>query len=89
MVQEIDSSHLAAGADTYNLLIPTGDCTHSGAAGDGSIDLYAQYLSERGVNALAAEQLNAINSSATPGVQPCEQWGVHPSMAKLAESYVT
>ena len=70
--------YLRGGADTFNLLVPTGRCT-----GGRGIDLWSQYQSLRGSNAIDLARLLPITSA----FQPCEDFGVHPSMTTLAAEY--
>lgn len=75
--------YLNGGADTFNLLVPTGGCENNPA----TIDLYAQYQELRGGNALDKDaKLLAIESS--DGSQPCTQWGIHHQMTTLRDLYL-
>lgn len=67
--------YLHGGADSYNIVVP-----HSGCSG---IDLNAQYTTLRGANAIKKETLLPINASN----QPCDSFGVHPSLSALKEAY--
>ena len=71
---------LNGGADTFNLLVPTGGCT----GGQGT-DLWEQWASQRGDNALPKSTLLPITADVL--VQPCSEFGVHPSMSILQSEY--
>ena len=70
---------LSGGADTYNLLVPYGDCERSGK------DMYAHYSDIRGDIALKKSDLLPIN--ATGSNQVCDTFGVHPSAPYLKTLY--
>jgi len=71
---------LNGGADTFNLLVPKGGC-------DSALDdLVVQYATIRGVNALSQNVL--LNISADDGSQPCNRFGIHPSMTALHQAYL-
>ena len=57
---------LDGGADTYNLVVPTGGCT----GGEGT-DLWAQWASQRGENVIPANTLLSI--TADTQTQPCRR----------------
>ena len=57
---------LDGGADTFNLVVPTGGCT----GGEGT-DLWSQWASQRGENVIAASTLLPI--SADIQTQPCRR----------------
>jgi uncharacterized protein (DUF1501 family) len=71
---------LDGGADTYNLLVPTNGCT----GGQGT-DLWAQWASQRGDNTIAKSTLLPV--AADVSVQPCSEFGIHPSMPTLQAEY--
>jgi len=68
---------LAGGADTYNLLVPYGDCDEK--------DMFAHYSETRGVIALKKSDLQAIDASGSD--QVCDTFGLHPSVPFLKELY--
>ena len=72
---------LDGGADTFNLLVPTGGCT----GGEGT-DLWAQWAAQRGTNTIPANTLLPISADVVE--QPCSQFGVHPSMSTLHNEYL-
>ena len=63
---------------TPHRLIPHSDC--------GERDLQAEYQSERGVAALSLEKLLKI--TVPTGTQPCNFFGIHPSLPTLKRLYV-
>ena len=71
---------LDGGADSFNLMVPTGGCT----GGEGT-DLWAQWAEERGSNAIPAATLLPITADAA--YQPCSQFGLHPDMLTLQREY--
>ena len=68
--------YLGGGADTFNLLVPTGGCTGA--------NLYTQYTQLRGTNAIPTDRLQPIT---TTNPQPCSAWGVHQRMTTLKQTY--
>jgi cullin-associated NEDD8-dissociated protein 1 len=72
---------LDGGADSFNLMVPTGGCT----GGEGT-DLWAQWAAQRGNNAIPAASLLPI--TADTASQPCSQFGLHPDMTTLQQEYV-
>jgi uncharacterized protein (DUF1501 family) len=69
---------LTGGADSYNLLVPHSQCTNSR-------DLYAEYAERRGPIAQRQSDLLQINSRA--GSQPCNKFGLHPTMSHFKQLY--
>lgn len=68
---------MGGGADSYNMIVPTGGCSHK--------DMYAEYSNARGPLALAKETLLPITDNS--GTQRCSQFGIHPSFKTLQELY--
>lgn len=69
---------LGGGLDAYNLLVP-----NSGCSGNSS---YAQYAHARQSLKLNQNQLLSIPS--IPKAQPCLNYGIHPAIPFLQESYL-
>ena len=67
--------NMAGGLDTYNLLVPKGQC-------GGSEDGYAAYAESRG-NAVPHDDLTSIYTSD----QVCKEFGVHSDFSLLADLY--
>ena len=71
---------LDGGADSFNLMVPTGGCT----GGEGT-DLWAQWVDQRGDNAIPKESLLPILADTL--VQPCSEFGIHSDMTTLQAEY--
>jgi len=70
--------YLGGGLDSFNLLVPHSNC--------GSKDLHQQYRDVRG-SVVRLEQ-NVLHSIDVPARnQPCDTFGIHPSMTVLKEAY--
>ncbi len=67
--------NFAGGVDSYNLLVPKGQC---GSSDDG----YAAYAASRG-NAIPLDGLTSISASD----QVCKEFGVHSDFSLLADLY--
>jgi hypothetical protein len=65
---------MAGGLDTYNLLVPKGQCD--------SEDGYAAYAESRG-NAVPLSKLTSVYTSG----QACSEFGVHSDFSLLADLY--
>lgn len=79
---------LHGGADSYSMIVPYSNCTISH---DSNVehDLYQEYYDVRGENVgLSKESLLPINISRDSTPQPCRQFGLHPSLSFLHDSYV-
>jgi cullin-associated NEDD8-dissociated protein 1 len=70
---------LNGGMDSYNLIVP-----HSGCSG---IDLYEQYEDIRTDAAVPKGSLLRISTPSWGTPQPCNQFGIHPSMPFLKSLY--
>jgi len=68
---------LQGGLDSYNLLVP-----HSGCSGLASYEQYAQVRGAMGLPKTSLLQIDASSSS-----QPCDKFGIHPSMPFLKKLY--
>ena len=68
---------LAGGADTFNLLVPYGDC--------GATDMFDHYSETRGSIALLKSDLQSID--ATGSGQVCDTFGLHPSVPAFKQLY--
>lgn len=66
------------GADSFNLLVPHSQCKNGK-------DLYAEYAQRRGSIAQQQGDLLQINSRA--GSQPCNKFGLHPTMTHFKQLY--
>ena len=71
---------LDGGADSFNLMVPTGGCT----GGEGT-DLWEQWADQRGSNAIPKASLLSI--TADTAIQPCSEFGIHPDMPTLQREY--
>ncbi|KAH8060839.1 DUF1800-containing protein [Aureococcus anophagefferens] len=69
---------LNGGADSYTMLAPTGDCA---VAGD--------YVDYRGAIAEMPFEMSEYRSIAPGSDQPCDTFGVHPSLDKIHGLYET
>ena len=70
--------YLNGGADSWNMLVPHSSC-------EGGKNMYQEYANARTNRALPKEELYKI--SVPDGNQPCDNFGVHPSLTKLADRY--
>ncbi|CAB9517124.1 Protein of unknown function (DUF1800) [Seminavis robusta] len=68
---------LSGGADSFNMLVPHSQCSGS--------DLYAEYSAIRNDLAIPKDRLHAIDVPA--GSQPCNKFGMHPSLDFLSTLY--
>eukprot|EP00040_Diaphanoeca_grandis_P028845 m.167802 g.167802 ORF g.167802 m.167802 type:complete len:2710 (-) comp31477_c0_seq1:197-8326(-) len=85
---------LEGGADSWNMLVPHSKCSEPSDANDPAStrvphDLYAEYVATRGVDAALAQsallQVDIPSTNAVP--QPCETFGLHPSLQYLQQAY--
>jgi len=70
---------LNGGIDGYNVLIPHSDC--------GSKDMFEQYQTVRGNNALSKTSLSNTLINAAASSQVCDTFGVHSSIPILKQLY--
>jgi len=70
---------LQGGADTFNMLMPYGDCS--------SADLAFEYASTRSAAAVSHSVQRPI--AVPSGTQPCDTFALHPSMPTLHSLYGT
>jgi uncharacterized protein (DUF1501 family)/uncharacterized protein (DUF1800 family) len=68
---------LAGGVDSYNMLVPHSACSRR--------NLYEQYRTVRGSVALSKDDLLQIDASTS--LQPCNRFGIHPSLPIFQELY--
>lgn len=66
---------LLGGCDSFNMLVPTGQCLSS--------DSYEEYLTARGEHAISKENLLTITSSG----QDCTEFGINSHLPILADLY--
>ncbi len=66
---------LEGGADSFNLIVPTGGCTTK--------DMYKEYAKARGQLAVSKESLLPINAQN----QICSSFGIHPNLPILQQLY--
>jgi len=66
---------LLGGCDSFNMLVPTGQCLSS--------DSYEEYLTARGEHAISKENLLTITSSG----QACTEFGINSHLPILADLY--
>lgn len=72
--------NLAGGMDSYSMLMP-----HSLCSGTGGKDLYMDYKLIRGNLALDNSTMLPINAASS--TQPCEMFGIHPSLTTAQQLY--
>jgi hypothetical protein len=70
---------LQGGADSYNILVPHSSCEKV------KKDMYAEYKTVRTNVALDKDKLLQID--AVKGTQPCDKFGLNPSMPNVARMY--
>eukprot|EP00808_Paulinella_micropora_P028586 g59653.t1 len=75
---------MAGGFDSYNLLVP-----HSGCRGEpaGTTAYYDEYAQVRQGAAVEFTRLKPISAGPAGHQQPCDTFGVHPSMPFLQQLY--
>lgn len=69
---------LYGGLDSYNMLVPYGDCA-------GGVDLYQEYRDVRTNVALERSELDEIDVAS--GSQPCAKYGVHGFLQEVTRLY--
>ena len=69
--------YLGGGCDSFNVLMPHGNCTANGGK-----DLHAEYTAARGDVAMGRDGMIAIEVPS--GTQPCDTFGVHASLPTVA-----
>lgn len=72
------------GADTYNLLMPYGDCSTNAKNPTGK-DMHAEYTSVR--SDVAVQRSEMIQVQAQAGSQPCDTMGIHYKLPTIASLY--
>ena len=75
---------MGGGCDSYNLLIPYGDCSTNAKNPTGK-DMHAEYTLVRSDVALPRSQI--IQVQAQTGSQPCDTMGVHYKLPTIASLY--
>jgi cullin-associated NEDD8-dissociated protein 1 len=70
--------YMGGAMDSYSLLVPHSNCTVAP-------ELVHQYMNVRGDIAIDPSDLHPVN--ATDSDQPCDTFGIHPSMTILKELY--
>ena len=68
---------LSGGMDSHSVLVPLSECTPT--------NLHEQYMKIRGNIAIARRDLLSIKTR--PGSQPCNTFGVHPSLRTVTQLY--